>query len=144
MIERKIIMIKSVNLKPFTRPNPLPAYTRWQGLTTYTLKATVSGDYEILLAVLTIGKSKSGKNELSHVLFEGYDDHGKKMAETRIRAGGYEREFMAVTNAIAEAGIVFDSINPSSSVEEIMMSIGEWYKLHNSEIQNTKIIRQNQ
>lgn len=137
-------MIKSVDLKPFTKTNPLPTYARWQGLEIYTLRATVNGGYEITLANLTIGRSMSAKNPLSHVLYESYDNHGKKMSEVRMRAGGYEREFMAVTGAMAGAGIIFDAVDPSCPVEELMNEIGGWYKASNPDIQEIKIDLQKQ
>ena len=137
-------MIKSVDLKPFTKAYPLPTYARRQGLEIYTLTATVNGGYEITLANLTVGKSISADNQLSHVLYESFDDHGKKMAEVRMRTGGYEREFMAVTGALAGAGIIFDTIDPSRPVEDIMNEIGEWYKASNPDIQEIEITAQKQ
>lgn len=137
-------MIKSVDLKPFTKTNPLPTYARWQGLEIYTLKATVNGGYEITLANLTIGRSMSAKNPLSHVLYESYDDHGKKMSEVKIRAGGDEREFMAVAGAMAGAGIIFDTIESSRPVEDLMTEIGNWYKNSNPDIQEIEVTLQKQ
>lgn len=133
-------MIRNISFKPFTYPNPLPSYSRWQGLEIYTLKGVVPGGYEILLGVLTVGKSQSGANTLSHALFESYDDHGRKMCEVRMRAGGYEREFMAVTGAMAEAGIEFEAINPSSKTEDLMNDLGEFFKKANPEIQEVRLI----
>ena len=93
-------MIKSVDLMPFTKSNPLPTYARWQGLEIYTVKAKING--------------------------------------------GYEREFMAVTGAMAEAGIIFDAIDPSCPVEDLMTEIGGWYKGGNSDIQEIEITLQKQ
>ena len=137
-------MIKSIDLKPFTKTNPLPTYARWQGLDVYTLKATVKNGYEITLANLTIGKSMSAQNPLSHVLFESYSDHGKKMSEVRKRAGGYEREFMAIASAMTEAGIEFDTLKPSCPVEDLINEIGSWYKASNHDIQEIEITLQKQ
>lgn len=135
-------MIKDIKLKPFTHSNPLPAYTRWKGMDVYTLKATVINGYEITLAVLTIGKSFSNQNVLSHVLFESFDDHGRKMFESRMRTSGYEHEFMAITGAMVAAGITFEALAPSCRTEDIMKEIGDWYKAHNPEISEVKIVLQ--
>ena len=83
MIERKIDMIKSVNLKPFDKFCEFPAYVYRNDVTKYLLVATVKGNYNITLAKLTTGVSVVNGDELSHVLFESYNDHGEKMSEVR-------------------------------------------------------------
>lgn len=135
-------MVKDVKLKPFAGTSSLPTYTRWQGLKVYKLTAEIMDSYEITLAVLTVGQSASGKNNLSHVLFESYDEHGRKMAEVRMRTSGYEREFMAITGAMVEAGITFGALDPSCSVEDILTELGEWYETNNPDIQSFKVTLQ--
>ena len=132
-------MIKNVKLKPFDKPNYLPTYVG--DVKTYTLIATVPGDYEITPAKLTVGASVSAGNPLSHALFESYSDHGQKMIEAKSRVSGYEREFMAVKSAMLEAGIDFELIAPCH-FSDMLNALGAYYQAGNPEIQDYAVVSQ--
>ena len=141
MTERKITMIKSVNLKPFDKFCEFPAYVYRNDVTKYLLVATVKGNYNITLAKLTTGVSVVNGDELSHVLFESYNDHGEKMSEVKVRVGGCEREFMAVKNALSKAGIELEPMVPCH-FSEILNALGAFYKAANPEIVDYSVVSQ--
>ena len=132
-------MIKDVTLIPFKKFNPLPTYAK--NVRVYTLIAIIPGGYEITLAKLSVGDSMSDKNPLSHALFESYTDHGKKMYEARTRVSGYEREFVAVKNAMFEAGVEFKPITPCHN-EDLLRALGAYYKAGNPDIQDYVVVSQ--
>ena len=135
------VMIKNVNLKPFTNVQAFPAYVYKKGVNIYTLNATVTGGYEITLARITLGDSMSGGLPLSHVLFESYTKQGQKRIETKTRVGGYEREFNAAKQAMLKAGIEFEPIAPCH-LEELLKALGAWYKAANPDIQEYVVLSQ--
>ena len=134
-------MIKNVNLKPFDKPNRLPTYVYGNGVTKYTLIATVPGDYKITLAKLTIGSSMSGTTELSHAMFESYSNHGEKMSEAKVRVSGCERDFMAVKNVMSKVGIECESIAPCH-FSVLLSALGANYKAVNPEISEYTAVSQ--
>lgn len=132
-------MIKNFIPQKFDGSNPLPNYAG--NVRAYTLLAKVPGDYTITLGKITVGDSVSGGNQLTHVMFESFTDHGERRKVARTRASGYDREFIAVKNAMIETGVEF---NPtiSSPCETILRSLGEWFQQHNSEIVSTLLVSQ--
>ena len=129
-------MIKNYTLTPFKGANPLPRYI--EGIKEYTLIGVIENSYEIVLAKLTVGKSK---NDLVHALFESFDDHGRRMATARTRAGGFDREFTAVKNAMRYVGIEFGDVTLCSS-ESLIKSLGAWFCKHNPEIKSCYVMSQ--
>jgi hypothetical protein len=124
-------MIKNFTPQQYKGLNPLPVYVA--NARCYTLVATVSGDYTITLAKLTVGDSISAGKPLYHVLFESFNDHGERMATARTRVNGYDRSFIAVKDAMIETGIEFHPVL-SSPCETILRSLGEWFMAQNPEI----------
>lgn len=132
-------MIKNFNPQPYEGLDPLPDYVT--GIARYTLEAVVPGGYRVVLARLAVGESKSGGNTLTHVLFESYTDHGDRRKATRTRTGGYDREFIAVKNAMSEAGIEFHPSLPCSC-EVVLQALGEWYTAENPELSFAEVVSQ--
>ena len=84
-------MITNFIPRPYEGENPPPSYVT--DLRKYVLIGTITGDYKITLAKLTVGDSVSVGNSLTHALFESYSDHGEQMAVARTRVSGNESEF---------------------------------------------------
>ena len=137
------MMIKNVQLKPFDvhKCCEFPAYVYGNGIEKYILIATVLSGYKIMLAKLMVGTSISGKDTLSHAVFESYSEHGEKMSEARARIGGFEREFMAVKNAMSKVGIEFNQIAPCHFLD-ILNALGAYYQAVNPEIKGYTIMSQ--
>ena len=131
------MMIKNFIPQPYIGENPLPTYV--SKLRQYILVGTIAGGYKITLAKLTIGDSISASNLLTHALFESYNDHGEQMALSRTRVSGHEREFWAVKNAMINVGIEFKNVTSCSS-EEIMKSLGAWFRKQNSDIKYCSVV----
>ena len=74
-------MIKNYNPRPFEQFNSLPTYVTVTEQ--YELLAKTKTGYVIKLAKLTVGKSTSAGNQLYHVLFESFSDHGERRAVAR-------------------------------------------------------------
>lgn len=129
-------MIKGFNPQPYDGMSSLPSYVA--NVRTYVLEAEVPGGYRITLARLTVGDSMSAGNPLTHVLFESYDDHGRRCKTARSRTGGYEREVSAVRNAMNEVGIEFFP-SVSGTCEETLMALGEWLNAQNTELSGLSV-----
>lgn len=132
-------MIKNYAPRPFDGGNPLPAYV--DNVSGYELIGTVPGGYKILLAKLTVGDSMSAGNPLAHALFESYTDHGERAKVARTRVSGYDREFIAVRSAMAEAGVEFHPMLPCSC-EEMLEKLGDWFAVQNPEITEVSVVSQ--
>ena len=133
-------MIKNYNPRPFEQANSFPSYVTVTER--YELLAQTKNGYVITLAKLTIGKSVSAGNPLTHVLFESFNDHGERTAVARTRVSGYERVFSAVINAMMEVGVEFESITPCHS-EMMLIALGTWIQAKNPDIAQYKIVSQN-
>lgn len=132
-------MIKNYNHRPFEEFNLLPVYVAISEQ--YELLATTKTGYTIRLAKLTIGKSTSAGNPLTHVLFESFSDHGERRVIARTRVSGHECVFVAVMNAMMEVGTEFESVTPCHS--EVMLSaLGAWIQTRNSDIEKYEIVSQ--
>ncbi len=129
-------MIKNYNPRPFEQPNPLPTYVVITER--YELLAKTKTGYTITLAKLTIGQSVSAGNQLTHALFESFNDHGERRAVARTRVSGYERVFNAVMNAMMEIGVEFEVVTPCHS-EILLMALGAWIQLRNPDIEKYEI-----
>ena len=132
-------MIKDFTPMPYAGINPLPVYV--SNVRTYKLIGGVPGGYTITLAKLTVGGSVSAGNPLAHALFESFSDHGEQMKTARTRVSGYDREFIAIKNAMIEAGVEFHPITTCSG-EEILRALGEWFQTQNDEIASFSIVSQ--
>lgn len=132
-------MIKNFIPKPYEGTNPIPEYAK--NVRRYALRATLSTGYDITLGELTVGSSVSAGNPLAHALFESYSDHGKQSKAVRTRASGCDAEFAAVKNAMIATGVEF---HPSLACpcETILESLGEWFKVQNSEIAEVSVVSQ--
>ena len=130
-------MIKNYNPRPFEQFNSLPTYVTLTER--YELLAKTKTGYTITLAKLTIGKSVSAGNQLSHVLFESFSDHGERRAVARTRVNGYERVFVAVMNAMMEVGVEFESITLCHS-EMMLTALGAWIQARNPDIEKYEIV----
>ncbi len=130
-------MIKNYNPRPFEQFSLLPNYAAVTEQ--YELLAKTKTGYTITLAKLTIGKSMSAGNQLTHVLFESFSDHGERRAFARTRVSGYEREFIAVMNAMLEIGVEFESVAPCHS-EMMLTALGAWLQLRNTDIEHYEIV----
>ncbi len=130
-------MIKDYNPRPFEQPNPLPTYVVITER--YELLAKTNTGYVIKLAKLTIGKSMSAGNPLSHVLFESFSDHGERRAVARTRVSGSERVFVAVMNAMMEVGVEFESVTPCHS-EMMLTALGAWIQAKNPDIEHYELV----
>lgn len=132
-------MIKNYNPRPFEQFTSLPTYVAISEQ--YELLATTKSGYTIRLAKLTIGQSVSAGNQLTHVLFESFSDHGERRAIARTRVSGNERVFIAIMNAMLEVGVEFESVTPCHS--EIMLSaLGAWIQLRNHDIEKYEVVSQ--
>jgi len=132
-------MIKNFPPMPFEGINPLPDYVT--NARAFTLVGTAPGGYRVTLAKLTVGESKSAGNPLGHALFESFNDHGEQMKSVRTRVSGCDREFVAVKNAMMETGVEFYPSLPSAP-EEIMQSLGDWFRVTNEEIAEVSVVSQ--
>lgn len=132
-------MIKNYNPRPFEQFDPLPSYVAITEQ--YELLAKTKTGYTITLAKLTIGKSMSASNQLCHVLFESFSDHGERRAVARTRMNGYERVFNAVMNAMLEVGVEFESVTPCHS-EMMLTALGAWIQARNPDIEKYEIALQ--
>ncbi len=124
-------MIKNYNPRPFEQFNSLPTYVTITEQ--YELLAKMKTGYVIRLAKLTVGKSVSAGNQLCHVLFESFSDHGERRAIAKTRMSGCNREFNAVMNAMTEVGVEFEAITPCHS-EVMLIALEVWIQLRNPEI----------
>ena len=132
-------MIKSYNPRPFEQFTPLPTYVAIAEQ--YELLAMTKTGYTITLAKLTIGKSMSAGNQLTHVLFESFSDHGERRAVARTRMSGNDRVFSAVMNAMLEVGVEFESVTPCHS-EMMLTALGAWIQARNPDIEHYEIVSQ--
>lgn len=132
-------MIKSFVLGRFNGWDTLPSYVT--DVRAYTLMAVVKGGYTITLAKLTVGESMSAGNPLTHALFESFTDHGERMAIVRTRVSGYEREFVAVKNAMIGCGVEFNPVTPCTSTE-MLNALGAWFCGQNPEIESCSLVSQ--
>ena len=132
-------MIKDFTPMPFEGINPLPDYV--SNVRAYTLIGTAPGGYKVTLAKLTVGDSMSAGNPLAHALFESFTDHGDQMKATRARVSGYDREFIAVKNAMMESGVEFYPTLPSPC-EAVLQSLGDWFSVQNPEITSPVVVSQ--
>lgn len=124
-------MIKDFNPQPYDGMSNLPGYVT--NVRTYELGADTPNGYRITLARLTVGDSMSAGNPLTHVLFESYDEHGRRCKTARSRMSGIDREPIAVRNAMSDTGIEFFPAL-SRSCEDVMQALGKWFKARNSEL----------
>ena len=132
-------MIKDFTPMPFEGINPLPDYV--SNVRAYTLIGTVPGGYKVTLAKLTVGDSMSAGNPLAHALFESFTDRGDQMKAARTRVSGYDREFIAVKNAMMESGVEFYPTLPSPC-EAVLQSLGDWFSVQNPEITSPVVVSQ--
>lgn len=132
-------MIKSFTPRGYDGDNKIPSYA--SKVKHYALQAEVTGGYVITLAKLTVGESVSAGNQLTHASFESFDDHGRRKAAVRTRVSGYNREFVAVQNAMIGAGIEFAPVTPCTS-EDMLNALGDWFRGHNSEIEKCSVVSQ--
>ena len=132
-------MIKSFTPRAFDGANKIPGYAT--KVAQYTLLGEVVGGYVITLAKLTVGESVSAGNQLTHAAFESFDDHGRRKAAVRTRVSGYNREFVAVQNAMIGAGVEFAPVTPCGS-EDVLNALGNWFREHNPEIAKCSLVSQ--
>ena len=132
-------MIKNIVPQPFEDINTLPNYVT--NVQSYTLIGVVPEGYRVTLAKLAVGESKSAGSPLGHALFESFNDHGERMKSVRTRVSGADREFVAVKNAMIEAGVEFYPTLPSSC-EEVLRSLGDWFMVSNPGITEYTVVAQ--
>ena len=132
-------MIKSFTPRPFDGYNALPSYAK--DVKSFALLGNVTGGYVITLAKLSVGETTSAGNALTHALFESFDDHGKRMAVTRTRISGFDREFTAVKNAMMGAGVEFSPVTSCGS-EKMLNALGTWFRGHNPDIESCSLVSQ--
>ena len=132
-------MIKDFTPMSYEGINPLPDYVT--NVRAYTLVGTAPGGYRVTLAKLTVGESKSAGNPLAHALFESFSDHGEQKKAARTRVSGFDREFIAVKNAMIETGVDFFP-TLSSPCEEVLRSLGDWFMVSNPEITECSVVSQ--
>ncbi len=132
-------MIKNYNPRPFEQFTSLPTYAAITEQ--YELLAKTKTGYTIRLAKLTIGQSISAGNQLTHVLFESFSDHGERRAVARTRVSGHKRVFVAVMNAMLEVGVDFESVTPCRS-EMMLTAPGAWIQARNPDIEKYEIVSQ--
>lgn len=132
-------MIKDFTPMPYEGINPLPDYVT--NIRAYTLVGLAPGGYHVTLAKLTVGESKSAGNPLAHALFESFSDHGEQMKAARTRVSGFDREFIAVKNAMIETGVDFYPAL-SSTCEDVLRSLGDWFTVSNPEITDCSVVSQ--
>lgn len=130
-------MIKNFNPQPYEGDNPLPTYVA--NVNNYTLLAIAPGGYIITLAKLSVGDSLSAGNPLAHALFESYTDHGERAKVVRTRASGYNRDCIAMMNAMIGAGVEFKSA-VIVSCETAMNALGEWFVENNPELVDYSLV----
>ena len=63
------------------------------------------------------------------------------MKATRTRVSGYDREFIAVKNAMMESGVEFYPTLPSPC-EAVLQSLGDWFSVQNPEITSPVVVSQ--
>ena len=83
----------------------------------------------------------SAGNQLCHVLFESFSDHGERRAVARTRVSGYERVFSAVMKAMLEVGVEFESVTPCHS-EMMLTALGAWIQARNPDIEKYELVSQ--
>lgn len=132
-------MVKNFIPQKFDGFNPLPNYA--SSIREYTLLGKAPGGYTITLAKVGVGETKSAGNLLSHAVFESFSDHGERRRVIRTRANGCDREFVAVKTAMVSAGVEFEP-TPAAPVEDILRSLGEWFKMSNPEIESYTLVSQ--
>lgn len=130
-------MIKNYIPQPYEGGNPLPAYV--DSVNEFELIGTAPSGYKVTLARLAVGESKSAGNPLSHALFESYTDHGERARVARTRVSGYDREFVAVRSAMAEAGVEFHPMLPCTC-EELLGKLGDWFAVQNPELTEVSVV----
>ena len=136
-MKSKDYMVRNYNPRPFEEFSSLPIYVVITEQ--YELIAKTKTGYTIRLAKLTIGKSVSAGNQLCHVLFESFSDHGERRAIAKTRMSNNERVFNAIMKAITEVGVEFESVTPCHS--EIMLSaLGAWIQARNPDIEQYEIV----
>ena len=112
---------------------------------TYTAIATIPNDYCMVLGKICIRNTKSSNGAtLTHVRFESFDEHDRKMIETRMRVVGLrelERNFIAVENAMIKAGIEFNSVPPCHFLD-LLKGLGAFYHAANPDIQSYAVMSQ--
>lgn len=130
-------MIKNFNPLPYDGDNPLPTYVA--NVNNYKLLAKAPGGYTITLAKLSVGDSLSAGNPLAHALFESCTDHGERAKVVRARASGYNRNCIAMMNAMIGAGVEFKSAM-IVSCETAMNALGEWFLKSNPELTDYSLV----
>ena len=128
-------MIKSFTPRPYDGDKLLPSYVT--NVRMYTLVATVTGGYNVVLGKLSIGDSVSAGNPLAHAVFESFDDHGRHMTMTRSRMNGREREYAAVKNSMFDAGVEFAPDVTFCESEKFLDALGAWFQGQNPDIKIT-------
>lgn len=130
-------MIKSLNLKPYVEKCDLPGYAYNNGVEEHILVANIPNDYCIVLGKLYIGDTTSSNGViLTHVRFKSFDEHGHKMIETKMRVAGLrelEGKFIAVENAMINAGVEFNSMPPCHFLD-LLKGLGAFYQAANPDI----------
>ena len=132
-------MIKSFTPRGFDGDNKIPSYAT--KIKRFTLLAELEEGYVITLAKLSVGESVSAGNQLTHASFESFDDHGRRKAAVRTRVSGYNREFVAVQNAMIGAGVEFAPVTPCTS-EDMLNALGNWFREHNPDIKKCSLVSQ--
>ena len=130
-------MIKNYIPQPYEGDNPMPTYVT--NMSKYELLAKAPKGYTITLAKLFLGDSVSAGNPLAHALFESYTDHGDRAKVVRTRSSGYNRESIAVMNAMIGAGVEFKSAI-LISCETAMNALGEWFISNNPELSDYSLV----
>ena len=131
--------------KPYVEKCDLPGYAYKNGVEEHILIATIPNDYCIVLGKICISNTKSSNGAtLTHVRFESFDEHGRKMIETRMCVVGLmelERNFIAVENAMIKAGIEFNSVPPCHFLD-LLKGLGAFYHAANPDIQSYAVMSQ--
>ncbi|MGM9539253.1 hypothetical protein [Anaerovibrio sp.] len=132
-------MVTNFIPRRFDGYNPMPTYVADKR--TYTLVGTLKTGYEICLGRLTSGVSASGNNTLYHILFESFDDHGRRMCEVRSRATGPIGPINALVDALAGAGVSVTNVT-ACTCPTVLNSLGKWFLKHNPELESCAVVSQ--
>ena len=136
-------MIRKIDLKPFDKFRELPLYVFYKAkVNKYFLTAKVLGGYVINLAELHLAELENSNGEyMAQVIFKSYTNHGEKMIETKSRVDGLECQFIAVMNAMINAGIIFDTVTPCHFLD-LLNALGARYQADNPDILNYSVMSQ--
>ena len=132
-------MIKNYEPKNYDGANRLPVYV--SNVRVHVLIGIITGGYMITLAKLSVGESVSAGNRLSHAMFESFTDHGERKKIVRTRASGYDSDFIAMKNAMIEAGIEFEPFL-SCPPDVVLRALGTWFMAYNPEIESFTLMSQ--